>query len=69
MANLGAGALAELQGDYAGANALVQVFMTAPDGVVRGFLYSFTAEGDGWKIDGVQPLGPQPLRHLHGLHI
>ena len=53
----------------AGAAALVQVFLITPDGVMRGFLYSFTAEGDGWKIDGVQPLGPQPLRHLRGLHI
>ena len=53
----------------AGAAALVQVFLTTPDGAMRGFLYSFTAEGDGWKIDGVQPLGPQPLRHLRGLHI
>jgi len=53
----------------AGAAALVQVFLTTPDGVMRGFLYSFTAEGGSWKIDGVQPLGPQPLRHLRGLHI
>lgn len=53
----------------AGASALVQVFLTAPDGAVRGFLYSFTAEADGWKIGGVQPLGPQPVRHLPGLHI
>lgn len=53
----------------AGAGALVQVFLRAPDGAVRGFLYSFTAEADGWKIDGVQPLGPQPVRHLPGVHI
>jgi len=52
-----------------GAAALVQVFLTAPNGSVRGFLYSFTAETDGWKIDGVQPLGPQPARRLPGLHI
>ncbi|MEO8438656.1 MAG: DUF4864 domain-containing protein [Spartobacteria bacterium] len=52
-----------------GATALVQVFLTAPDGTVRGFLYSFTAEADGWKIDGVQPLGPQPVRRLPGLHV
>lgn len=37
--------------------ALVQVFLIAPDGAVRGFLYSFTAEPGGWKINGVQPLG------------
>jgi len=53
----------------AGAAALVQVFLTAPDGVVRGFLYSFTTEPDGWKIDGVQPLGAQPLRRLPGLRL
>ena len=53
----------------AGAAALVQVFLTAPDGLVRGFLYSFTAEPDGWKIDGVQPFGPQPVRRLPGLHV
>lgn len=52
-----------------GAAALVQVFLTAPNGSVRGFLYSFTAENNGWKIDGVQPIGPQPARHLPGLHI
>lgn len=52
-----------------GAAALVQVFLTAPDGAMRGFLYSFTVEADGWKIDGVQPLGPQPLRRLPGLRL
>jgi Domain of unknown function (DUF4864) len=53
----------------AGGSALVQVFLVAPDGAVRAFLYSFTAEADGWKIDGVQPLGAQPLRNLPGLHV
>lgn len=53
----------------AGGTALVQVFLTTPDGAMRGFLYSFTAEADGWKIDGVQPLGPQPVRRPPGLHI
>ena len=53
----------------AGASAIVQVFLTSPDGAVRGFLYSFTAETGGWKIDGVQPSGPQPVRHVPGLHI
>ncbi len=53
----------------AGATALVQVFLRAPDGAVRAFLYSFTAEADGWKINGAQPLGPQPVRHLPGVHI
>lgn len=49
--------------------ALVQVYLTTPDGAVRAFLYSFTAEADGWKIDGVQPLGPLPQRHAPGLHV
>ena len=53
----------------AGASALVQVFLRAPDGAVRGFLYSFAPEADGWKIDGVQPLGPQPVRHLPGVRL
>lgn len=53
----------------AGGAALVQVFLTTPDGVVRGFLYSFTAEADGWKIDGARPLGTQPARRLPGLRI
>jgi Domain of unknown function (DUF4864) len=52
-----------------GATAIVQVFLTMPNGAMRGFLYSFTAEGKSWKIDGVQPLGPQPLRRLRGLHV
>lgn len=51
-----------------GRAALVQVFLIAPDGAIRGFLYSFTAEADGWKIDGVQPLGI-PERRLPGLHV
>lgn len=53
----------------AGAAALVEVFITSPGGAMRGFLYSFTAEAEGWKIDGVQPLGPQPVRQPRGLHI
>ena len=53
----------------AGGAALVQVFLTAPDGTMRGFLYSFTAEPAGWKINGVQPIGPQPVRRPRGLHI
>lgn len=52
-----------------GSSAVMQVFLTAPDGLVRGFLYSFTSEADGWKIDGVQPLGPVLPRHLPGLHV
>ncbi len=53
----------------AGSSALVQVLLTGRDGTVRGFLYSFTAEPDGWKIDDVQPLGRQPVRRLPGVHI
>jgi len=53
----------------AGSAALVQVFLITPNGATRGFLYSFTAERDSWKINGVQSLGPQPVRHLRGLHI
>lgn len=53
----------------AGGSAMVQVFLRAPDGAVRGFLYSFTAESDGWKIDGARPLGAQPARRLPGLRL
>ncbi len=53
----------------AGATAIVQVFLTAPDRSVRGFLYSFSAEPDGWKIYGVQPLGTQRVRRLPGLRL
>lgn len=52
-----------------GGGAIVQVFLRTPNGAVRGFLYSFTAESDGWKIDGVQPLGSQPVRRLPGVRI
>ncbi|MEP6975903.1 MAG: DUF4864 domain-containing protein [Spartobacteria bacterium] len=53
----------------AGATAIVQVFLTAPDRSVRSFLYSFTPEPDGWKIYGVQPLGARPVRRLPGLRL
>ncbi|MBA3961245.1 MAG: DUF4864 domain-containing protein [Chthoniobacterales bacterium] len=52
-----------------GATAFAQVFLTAPDGIVHGYLYSFTAEGDGWKIDGVQSLGVMPARRPAGLRV
>lgn len=52
-----------------GANAYMQVFLTTPDGTVRSYLYSFTCESDGWKINGVESLGAQPLRRLPGLHV
>ncbi len=55
--------------EVSGGTALVQVYLRGPDGAIRAYLYSFTAEGGGWKIDGVQPLGPQPIRGLPGLHV
>ncbi len=47
--------------------AFAQVFLTTPDGARRGYLYSFSAEPDGWKIDGAQPFGPQTSRRARGL--
>ena len=38
-----------------GATAVVQVFVREANGSVRAFLYSLIAEGDSWKINGVQP--------------
>jgi len=55
--------------EIAGPTAIVQVYVTTRDGTARAYLYSFTAEGKGWKIDGVTPLGPQSARPLPGLHI
>lgn len=49
--------------------ASAEVFLTAPSGARRGYLYSFTAERDGWKIDGVQPLGPQTTRPVRGISL
>lgn len=50
-----------------GAAAVVQVYFCGANGYIRSFLYSFVAEGDSWKINGVQPLqiGDRPV----GLHI
>ena len=53
----------------AGPNASMQVFLTTPDGTVRSYVYSFSRETDGWKINGVESLGPQPLSRLPGLHV
>ncbi len=39
-----------------GNSAVVQVFFFGARGGVRCFLYSLIAEGDGWKIEGVQEL-------------
>ncbi len=55
--------------EIAGATAAVQVFLTTADGATRLYLYSFSAERDGWKIDGVQSLARQPVRHLPGMRI
>ena len=41
-----------------GASATVEVFFFANNGDMRGFLYSLTAEGESWKISGVQELEP-----------
>jgi len=48
-----------------GSSALVQVFFRDPNGSIRAFLYSLIAEGEAWKINGVQPMEPTP----RGLHI
>jgi len=55
--------------ENAATTALVQVFLTTADGVTRVYLYSFSAERDGWKIAGVQSLGRQPVRHLPGRRV
>jgi uncharacterized UPF0160 family protein len=36
------------------ASAFVQVFFFTRDGSMRTFIYSLTAEGDAWKISGVE---------------
>lgn len=48
-----------------GSAAVVQVLIRDGHGSVRAFLYSLVAEGDSWKINGVQPI--QPSRR--GLHV
>ena len=50
-----------------GAAAVVQVYFCGPNGYSRSFLYSLVAEGDSWRINGVQPMqiGDRPV----GLHI
>jgi hypothetical protein len=51
----------------AGSSAVVQVYFCGANGYIRSFLYSLVAEGDSWKINGVQPMqiGDRPV----GLHI
>ena len=38
------------------ATAVVQVFFFGERGTVRPYLYNLSAEGDGWKVDGVQAM-------------
>jgi len=53
-----------------GSVAVVQVFFVSDAGSARSFLYSLVAEGDSWKIDGVQQMqSAPPGRHPAGLHI
>lgn len=53
-----------------GSAAVVQVFFCGAGGSVRVFLYSLIAEGDSWKINGVQPMQSSPRgHHLSGLHV
>jgi hypothetical protein len=53
-----------------GSAALVQVFVREGDGSCRAFLYSLIAEGDSWKINGVQPMRSLPRgKQPSGLHI
>jgi len=53
-----------------GSAAVVQVFFIGESCSVRSFLYSLIAEGDSWKINGVQPMhSPPPGHRLTGLHI
>jgi len=50
--------------------AIVQVFFFDGNGAVRSFLYNLIAEGNGWKINGVQQMeSAPPGHHLAGLHI
>jgi hypothetical protein len=53
-----------------GSVAVVQVFVVGEGGSARLFLYSLVAEGDSWKINGVQPMQKAPPGHRSaGLHI
>ncbi|HKP01725.1 MAG TPA: DUF4864 domain-containing protein [Chthoniobacterales bacterium] len=53
-----------------GSVAVVQVYLHGANGSVRSFLYSLIAEGDSWKINGVQPVQSMPRgQRLTGLHI
>lgn len=53
-----------------GAAAVVQVFFDGPNELVRSFVFSLIAEGDSWKISGVQPMqGGRPRHRAAGLQI
>ena len=52
-----------------GSAAVVQVFFRGANGSLRSFLYNLIAEGDSWKINGVQPQSPSRGQHHSGLHI
>jgi hypothetical protein len=53
-----------------GSAAVVQVFLVGESGSARSFLYSLIAEGDSWKINGVQQMRSAPPGHRSaGLHI
>ena len=53
-----------------GSAAVVQVFIVSESGSVRSFVYSLIAEGDAWKISGVQQMQSAPPGHRSaGLHI
>ena len=43
-----------------GSSAVVQVFFVGENGSTRSFLYSLIAEGDSWKINGVQQMQDAP---------
>jgi hypothetical protein len=53
-----------------GSAAVVQVFFCSANGSLRSFLYSLIAEGDSWKINGVQLMpGASTGSRSAGLHI
>ena len=53
-----------------GSAAVVQVSFVDESSSVRSFLYSLIAEGDSWKINGVQHMQTVPAGHRSaGLHI
>ncbi|MFN2474786.1 MAG: DUF4864 domain-containing protein [Chthoniobacterales bacterium] len=39
-------------------SAIVQVFFFGREPAVRCFLYTLIAEGDGWKVEGVEEVAP-----------